>query len=150
MLQVGDKIPSFSLQDQNDTPFSIEDYKGKQSLVIYFYPMDDTPGCTKQACSFRDAFEEFTDLNVKVIGISSDSVKKHKAFEEKHQLPFTLLADINKKVRRKFGVKGSLLGLLPGRVTFVIDDKGIVQYVFDSQFQSEKHITNAIKILKNL
>ncbi len=147
-LEVGDTIPAFTLKDQYNKDISIDRYRGKQPIVIYFYPKDDTPGCTKEACTFRDAFEVFTDLGVKVIGISADDVASHKKFSEKYNLPFTLLADTKKKVRKLFGVPSNFLGLLPGRVTYVINKNGIITYIFNSQFNAEKHITEAIAILK--
>ena len=149
-LEIGDTIPAFTLKDQNGTTFDIETYRGKKPMVIYFYPKDDTPGCTKEACSFRDEFEVFTDLDVKVIGISSDDVASHKDFSEKYHLPFTLLADTEKKVRKRFGVPSSLLGLLPGRVTYVINKNGIIAHIFNSQFGAEKHITESLAILKEM
>jgi peroxiredoxin Q/BCP len=149
-LEVGDTIPAFILKDQNNTNFDVEKYRGKKPMVIYFYPKDDTPGCTKEACSFRDEFEVFSDLNVEVIGISSDDVASHKKFAEKYHLPFTLLADTKKKVRKLFGVPYSLLGLIPGRVTFVINKNGIIVHIFDSQFGAEKHITESLSILKEM
>lgn len=149
-IKTGSRIPSFILPDQNGQNINIEDLVGKSNLVIYFYPKDDTPGCTAEACSFRDQFADFEDIGAKVIGISSDSVKKHKAFAEKHNLPFTLLSDVNKKVRKAFGVPADMLGLLPGRVTYIIDKKGIVRHVFNSQFNTTKHVEEAIKVLKRL
>lgn len=148
IIEVGDKVPNFILQDQNGNSFNIEDELGKK-MVIYFYPKDDTPGCTKEACKFRDDFESFSDLGALVIGISGDSVASHKKFEEKYNLPYTLLADIENKVRSLFGVPKSML-FLPGRVTYVIDKKGIVRYIFNSQFGAEKHIINSLQKLKEL
>ncbi len=145
-IKVGDKIPFFSLKDQNNNTFSIEDYIGKKNIVLYFYPKDDTPGCTKEACKFRDEFEDFTDLDAMVIGISSDSVESHQQFIEKYQLPFTLLADTNKKVRKLFGVPKSM-GFIPGRVTYIINKKGIVRFVFNSLKDAEKHVEEAKRIL---
>ena len=147
-LEVGDKVPSFTLLDQEGKTVTISPENGK-AMVIYFYPKDDTPGCTKEACKFRDDYEDFKDLGVKVYGISGDSVESHKKFAEKYNLPFQLLADEKNKVRKKFGVPSSFL-ILPGRVTYVIDDKGVVQYIFNSQFSAEKHIENALNILKDL
>lgn len=149
-IKTGDKIPSFVLPDQNGQKVDIDNLIGKSNLVIYFYPKDDTPGCTAEACSFRDQFADFDDAGANVIGISSDSVKKHKQFAEKHNLPFTLLSDVNKKVRKAFGVPSDMLGLLPGRVTYIVDKKGVVKHVFNSQFNATKHVGEAIKILKQL
>lgn len=147
-IEVGDKVPSFELQDQNGNLFEVNSSIGKP-MVIYFYPKDDTPGCIKEACKFRDDYERFADLEVIVIGISADSVASHKKFEEKYSLPFVLLADVNNKVRKLFGVPKSML-FLPGRVTYVVDKKGVVQYMFNSQFNAEKHIENSLKVLKGL
>jgi len=146
-LTVGDKIPEFSLPDQNGEQFRISDHLGQQALVIYFYPKDDTPGCTKEACSFRDSYEEFTDRNVKVIGISADDVESHKNFAKKHNLPFTLLADTKNEVRKLFGVKSNMLGLIPGRVTYVVNEGGEIIYIFDSQLKATKHISEALTAL---
>jgi len=147
-LKIGDKVPSFTLNDQNGNAFTVNSSIGKP-LVIYFYPKDDTPGCTKEACKFRDEFEQFKDINALVIGISGDSVQSHKKFEEKYNLPFILLADVDNEVRKLFGVPKSML-FLPGRVTYVVDKNGIVQYIFNSQFDAEKHIENSLHKLKDL
>jgi len=147
-IEVGDKVPSFKLYDQNGKLFTVNNSMGKP-MVIYFYPKDDTPGCTKQACKFRDEFDQFKNINALVIGISGDSVESHKKFEEKYKLPFTLLADIDNEVRALFGVPKSLI-FLPGRVTYVVGKKGIVQYIFNSQFGAEKHIENSLKKLNGL
>ena len=147
-IEVGDSVPSFELKDQNGKLFSVSNSIGKP-MVIYFYPKDDTPGCIKEACKFRDDFEKFKDINALVIGISGDSVESHKEFEEKYNLPFTLLADVNNKVGKLFGVPKSMF-FLPGRVTYVVDKDGIVQYIFNSQFGAEKHIENSLKKLNEL
>lgn len=147
-LKVGDTVPSFTLKDQDNQEINIADYKGKNAMVIYFYPKDDTPGCTKEACRFRDEFEAFTDLEVKVIGISADDVGSHKKFADKYKLPFTLLADTENKVRKLFGVPRNMLGLIPGRVTYIVDKKGTIVHIFNSQFGAEKHITVALSKLK--
>ncbi|MCF6167878.1 MAG: peroxiredoxin [Lutibacter sp.] len=147
-IEVGDKVPSFTLNDENGNLFTVDNTMGKP-MVIYFYPKDDTPGCIKEACKFRDEFEQFKDVNALVIGISADNVASHKKFKEKYNLPFTLLADINNEVRQLFGVPKSMI-FLPGRVTYVIDKKGIVQYIFNSQFKAEKHIENALKKLREI
>lgn len=147
-IEVGDIIPSFKLHDQNGKLFVVNNSIGK-SMVIYFYPKDDTPGCIKEACKFRDDFEKFKDVNTIVIGISSDDVESHKKFEEKYNLPFTLLADVDNEVRKLFGVPKNMI-FLPGRVTYVVDKDGIVQYIFNSQFGAEKHIENSLKRLNGL
>lgn len=149
-IKKGDKCPNFKLQDQNGVEHSINSYIGEKNIVLYFYPKDDSPGCTKQACSFRDSYQDFLDIGAEVIGVSSDGMKAHKAFSENHNLPFTLLADTQKKVRQLFGVPSNLLGLIPGRVTYIIDKKGIVQGVFNSQLNFNAHVTEALKVLKSL
>lgn len=149
-VTVGSMIPSFSLPDQHGELFNIDSLLGKQKLVIYFYPKDDSPGCTREACSFRDQFEVFKDAGATIIGISAQSAESHKKFAEKHHLTFTLLSDKGNKVRKRFGVPTSFLGLLPGRVTYVTDSLGRVVYIFNSQVQAEKHVDEALRILKEL
>jgi peroxiredoxin Q/BCP len=148
--EIGSRIPSFVLPNQEGKDVNIDDFVGKQNLVIYFYPKDDTPGCTAEACSFRDQFVDFKEAGAEVIGISSDSVASHRQFAAKHNLPFTLLSDEDKRVRKLFGVPGDMLGLLPGRVTYIIDKKGVVQHIFKSQLNASKHVSEAIRILKEL
>ncbi len=146
-IKVGDKIPKFSAIDTNGNSFESDTIVGKKSLVIYFYPKDDTPGCTIQACSFRDQYEDFKALGAEVIGVSSDSVKSHQKFAKQYRLPFTLLSDSDKKLRKLFGVPNDLLGLIPGRVTYVADKNGIIQLVFNSM-SGKIHIEKALEILK--
>lgn len=147
-LQPGDSIPSFTLKDQHGNDFNSLDLVGNQPFVIYFYPKDETPGCTKEACSFRDRYEDFKDLGAEVIGISSDSRRSHRKFASKYQLPFLLLSDPEKKVSKLFGVKNYLFGLIPGRETYVFDKEGKVLRVFNS-IRAEKHIREALSALKN-
>ena len=146
-LEPGDKIPEFTLLDQDEKAFILSEHIGLKNMVIYFYPKDDTPGCTKEACAFRDEFELFTDLDAIVIGISGDSPKSHRNFIEKYQLPFTLLSDTADVVRKIFGVTGNFMGLIPGRVSFVIDKQGVVQFVFDSQSKAVQHVEEAQRVL---
>ena len=149
-LKTGDKIPPFSLTDQNGKNFNINNLLTKKSLVIYFYPKDETAGCTKQACAFRDHYQDFKDAGAEVIGISSDSEDSHGSFADHHKLPFILLSDKDGLLRKEFGVPGDLLGLIPGRVTYIVDKQGTVKYIFNSQIRIEKHITEALRILKAL
>ena len=146
-LKVGDKLPNFKAKDTNGNLFDSQDYIGKQPLVIYFYPKDETRVCTEQACSFRDRYEEFKELGAEVIGISSDTDKSHKRFASKHQLPFILLSDSDKKLRKLFGVPNDLFGLIPGRVTYVVNKNGIVEMVFNSM-SGKIHIEKALEILR--
>lgn len=146
-LKEGDKIPNFKAIDANGAEFDSQNYIGKSPLVIYFYPKDDTPGCTAQACSFRDNYQDFKGLGAEVIGISSDSTTSHVKFKEKFQLPFILLSDSDKKLRKLFGVPNDFLGLIPGRATYVADKNGTIQLIFDST-SAKMHITKALEILK--
>lgn len=149
-ISVGSKIPDFSSVNQDGEIFSISSVLGKKNLVIYFYPKDDSPGCTKEACSFRDQFEVFADADALIIGVSSQSVKSHKEFAEKYRLKYTLLSDEDEKLRKLFGVPTSLFGLLPGRVTYVVNKEGIIVYVFNSQIKAIQHVDEALKILKEM
>lgn len=148
-VKIGDTAPDFSLASQKDETVTLSKFRGKKNVVLYFYPKDETPGCTREACTFRDSYELFTDLGAEVIGVSADTVESHKAFADHHNLPFTLLSDMNNEVRKLYGAV-STLGLLPGRVTFIIDKKGVVRHVFSSQLQPEKHVKEAREILKKL
>lgn len=146
-LQAGSKAPGFSLPDQRGNRFNLDDYLGKVKLVVYFYPKDESFGCTKQACSFRDNYEVFKEAGAEVIGISPDDVSSHQAFAANHKLPFFLLSDKDQVVAGKYGV-GKTLGLLPGRVTFVIDKQGIIRMNFSSQLNFQKHVEEALEVLK--
>ncbi len=148
-IQVGDKLPRFEAYDDEGNIFDSSTVVGIKPVVFYFYPKDNTSGCTAQACSFRDQYQDFTDLGAEVIGISSDSTSSHKKFAKKYRLPFQLLSDQNKKIRNIFGVKTNLFGLVPGRVTYVLDENGIVKLIFDSMMPTN-HIPKALEIIKNI
>ena len=149
MLQVGDQAPDFSLKTTTGDTFRLSEQRGR-SIVLYFYPKDDTPGCTAEACSFRDQYEEFQDLGAEVVGVSSDDEASHQKFTQKHRLPFPLLADAGGKVRKLYEVPRALLGLLPGRVTFVIDPAGTIQYIFNSMSRATDHVAQAKEVLLTL
>lgn len=149
-IEVGSQLPLFTLLDQHGNIFDINSVLGKKNLVIYFYPKDYTPGCTAEACYFQDQFEVFKQYNTEVIGISGQSVESHKNFADKYRLLFTLLSDEGNKIRKKFGVPTNFLGLIPGRVTYIIDKKGKVVYVFNSQSQATKHVDEALLILQKM
>jgi thioredoxin-dependent peroxiredoxin len=148
-IQVGDKAPDFTLPTQSGEQVSLHDRIGDRVVVLYFFPKDGTPGCTAEACAFRDSHEVFTDAGAEVIGVSSDSVDAHAAFAGKHELPFTLLSDQGGQVRKQYGVP-SVLGLLPGRVTYVIDRQGTVRQVFNSMTRISHHIDDALTMVKKL
>jgi len=148
-LGVGDKVPDFLAKDSKGNDFHSLSVVGKKPVVFYFYPKDNTPGCTAQACSFRDQYEDFKDLGAEVVGISSDSIVSHEKFSQKYRLPFILLSDDDKKLRNLFGVKPSLFGLIPGRVTYVVDKKGIIRLVFDS-LVATNHIPRALETVQKM
>ena len=147
-LKVGDKCPGFSLNNQNGEEVSISSLFGNKNILIYFYPKDETYGCTQQACSFRDAYDEFLEYDCEVFGISSDGKKSHDVFANKHNLNFDILSDVNNEVRNMFGVPRSLFGLVSGRVTYLIDKKGNIVWIFNSQINAKKHIEEALNFLK--
>ena len=138
-IQAGDKAPDFTLPSQSGDQVRLQDRLGERVIVLYFYPKDNTPGCTAEACAFRDSHETFTDAGAEVIGVSSDSADRHAGFASKHRLPFTLLADQGGRVRKAYGVP-AVLGLLPGRVTYVIDRTGTVRHVFSSMTNIDGHV----------
>jgi peroxiredoxin Q/BCP len=146
-VRVGDEAPDFVLPDRTGKMVRLSEFRGRKAVVLYFYPKDDTPGCTKESCAFRDSYQDFQDTGAEVIGVSSDSAESHGRFAAKHRLPFTLLADQGAQVRKRYGVPATL-GLLPGRVTFVIDRAGIVRHVFNSQFQATQHVSEALEALR--
>jgi peroxiredoxin Q/BCP len=148
-LKPGDTAPDFTLPDQHGRPVSLGAFKGKRVVVLYFYPKDETRGCTAEACRFRDDFEEFRDAGANVIGVSSDPVRSHAAFAEHHRLPFTLLADEDGAVRRRYGVERQML-LVPGRTTFVIDRNGIIRHISSHLFGATEHVDEALRVVRTL
>ena len=146
-ITAGQQAPDFALPDAAGKTVRLSDFRGQKAVVLYFYPKDDTPGCTKEACAFRDQYEDFKEAGAEVIGVSSDAGEAHEKFASKYKLPFTLLSDRGGIVRKHYGVPATL-GLLPGRVTFVIDKQGVVQRTFNSQFQATKHVSEAIEALR--
>ncbi|MVO07657.1 redoxin domain-containing protein [Flavobacterium sp. TP390] len=147
-LKVGDKVPNFSAKDQHGANFIWDEHLGKP-IVLYFYPKDDTPGCTAQACSFRDEYEDFKELGAEVIGVSGDSEKAHTKFAQKYKLPFILLSDQDKSLRKLFGVPTNLLGLLPGRVTYIINAEGTLVYIYNNM-SAKNHVSIAKDKVKEI
>ncbi len=145
-IQIGDKLPHFTAVKQDGTVFDSNSIQNKP-VVIYFYPKDNTPGCTTQACSFRDAYQDFQDLGAEVIGVSGDSISSHQNFQQKHKLPFVLLSDSDRKLRKLFGVPTALFGLIPGRVTYVFNVSGKAIYIFDNM-SAKNHIIKALDSIK--
>lgn len=148
-VQVGEHAPTFTLHAQDGATVNLEDLLGKRWIVLYFYPKDDTPGCTTEACSFRDQYEVFKEAGAEVIGVSSDSADSHQRFATKYHLPFLLLSDEKGAVRKLYGVP-TTMGILPGRVTYVIDKEGIVRHIFNDMFNSPKHITEALRVIQSV
>jgi peroxiredoxin Q/BCP len=148
-LKIGDRAPDFSLPSQDGKMVSLADYRGKNTVVLFFYPKDESPICTKEACSFRDAYEDFVKAGAAVIGVSSDSAESHERFAEHHRLPFILLADADGSLRKAFGVPKTM-GILPGRVTYVIDKEGVVRLIFNSQLSAADHVAEALKMVEQL
>jgi peroxiredoxin Q/BCP len=152
LLSVGDKAPAFKTTDQDGKPVALSDYKGKK-IVLYFYPKDDTPGCTKEACNFRDAWPKLRRKKVEVLGVSVDDAKSHRKFADKFSLPFTLLADTDKKIVNDYGVWGekSLYGrkfMGTNRVTYLIDEKGKVAAVWP-KVKVDDHVDEVIEAIDN-
>lgn len=149
-IQIGDLCPIFNLPNSENKQITISDYLGKKILVIFFYPKDNTPGCTKEVCAFRDAYEDFLELGCEVFGISSDQISAHMEFEKKYQLPYPLLSDSQKIVRRQFGVPANLFGLIPGRVTYIIGLDKRVAGIYNSQMNPIDHIEKSLESVRQL
>ena len=144
---MGDPAPDFTLLDQSGIPVHLAERLGKGPIVVYFYPKDNSTGCTAEACAFRDSYRDFRDAGAEVIGISSDSVESHRRFVEERHLPFLLLCDEHSRVRRLYKVPNTL-GFIPGRVTFVLDQQGIIRHVFSSQVNATQHVKEALTIIQ--
>jgi thioredoxin-dependent peroxiredoxin len=148
-VKVHDKAPDFTLQTHDGGEFTLSKAIGERAVVLFFYPKDDSPGCTVEACSFRDNYDAFTAAGALVVGVSSDSVASHAKFAGKHRLPMTLLSDERGEVRSLYGIKATL-GLIPGRATFIIDRSGVVRHIFSSQLRVSRHVHEALSILKGI
>ena len=147
-LAVGDRAPLIALRDQNGTERRSDQLDGK-ALVLFFYPKDDTPGCTMEACAFRDNYAELQSLGAEVWGVSGDDASSHQRFATRHQLPYPLLVDQANGLRKAFGVP-SVLGLLPGRVTYVIDGGGVIRHIFNNLLDGPAHLREAKAALQTL
>jgi peroxiredoxin Q/BCP len=148
-MEKGDSLPEFSAKNQNGELIHSSSFLG-EAFVLYFYPKNETKGCIKEACTFRDEYEDFKELGAEVIGVSADSVRSHQKFATHRNLPFILLSDADKKIRKLFGIKNDFFGLIPGRETFVFDSEGYCVMKFRSQTQWEDHISKAKEKLKEL
>ena len=148
-IQVGDAAPDFTSEAHTGQRVSLAEFQGRKVVVLYFYPKDESAVCTKEACNFRDAYENFVQAGAVVIGVSSDSLESHQAFAGGHRLPFVLLADTDGSLRKAYGVR-STLGIVPGRVTYVIDKQGVVRHIFSSQFSAARHVAEALSMVRQL
>lgn len=148
-LKVGDAAPDFTLPSQTGEPVNLKDFIGRKEIVLYFYPKDDSSGCTAEACAFRDSYGVFKERGAEVVGVSSDSIDSHRGFASRNNLPFILLSDVDGKVRKLYGTS-STFGLIPGRVTYIIDRRGIVRHIFSSQLNPKKHVEEALETLKKV
>ena len=145
----GQAAPDFTAPRTGGGEFRLSEFRGKSAVVLYFYPKDETPGCTAEACAFRDSYEIFVDAGAEVVGVSGDSVDSHERFAEHHELPFILISDKGGALRRQYGVKATL-GVWPGRVTFVIDKEGVVRHVFASQMDAVRHVAESLETIRSL
>lgn len=146
-VAVGDRAPDFTLPDQTGKSVRLSDLLSEQAVVLYFYPKDETQGCTAEACSFRDSYEVFKEAGAEVVGVSSDSVESHESFAAHHRLPFILLSDEGGELRKLYGVP-TTMGMFPGRVTYIIDRDGIVRHIFSSQLQFNRHVIEALDTIQ--
>ena len=145
-VQVGNKAPIFTLRDQVNKPVQFQSLLGKGAVVLFFYPKDFSAGCTAEACAFRDNYEAFIDAGATVVGVSVDSVESHQGFAQRHHLPYILLSDPRGDAAKLYGVS-NVLGILRGRVTYIVDRRGVVQHIFSSQLNMDKHVTEALRIV---
>jgi len=155
VLEPGQALSDYSdyyrvLKSSDGGSTALSKFQGKSPVVLYFYPKAGTPGCTKQACAFRDSYAVFQDAGAEVFGISSDPPEVNANFAKEQRLPFPLLTDQGDFLRKSFGIKADLFGVLPGRQTFVIDQDGVCQLSFNNQFKPEEHIDQALKVIKQL
>jgi len=148
-IGVGSTAPDFTKTTQNGDSISLSQFRGEKTVVLYFYPKDETAGCTAEACTFRDNYEDFVEAGAVVIGVSQDSDRSHKSFASHHRLPFLLVSDRGQALQKAYGVPKSM-GLLPGRVTYVIDREGTVRHVFNSLINAKKHVREALAVVKRL
>ena len=144
-LCIGDSAPDFTLPNQDSVDTSLSSFKGSR-VVIYFYPKDDTPGCTAENCGFRDKYDLFKLFGAEVWGVSGDDEASHRSFADKNKLPFPLLCDTDNSLRRAFGVP-KVLGLLDGRVTYIVDAKGVIRHIFNDLLNGPAHVNEALRVL---
>jgi thioredoxin-dependent peroxiredoxin len=149
-LSIGEQAPDFDKTTHDGERVNLASLRGEKAVVLYFYPKDETPGCTAEACSFRDSYEDFVEAGAVVIGVSADSDKSHEQFAAHHRLPFKLISDKDGDLRRRYKIPTKMLGIIPGRVSYVIDKQGKIAHVFNSMLQAKRHVSEALAIVKQL
>lgn len=147
-LPTGAQAPNFTLMDHQGQPFTLSEALEHGPVVLYFYPKDNTYGCIREACFFRDAYEDFIDVGAQVVGVSADSIASHQQFREQHSLPFTLLSDPDRLVHTLYGVDRSMFGLLASRITYVISKNGRILGLIDSVMDFQGHVTKGLSLLR--
>jgi peroxiredoxin Q/BCP len=148
-IKVGDPAPPLAAEAHDGRRVSLSEFRGQRAVVLFFYPRDGTSVCTAEACAFRDAHEDFAKAGAVVIGVSGDSLERHRSFASERELPYLLLSDQDGSIRKAFGVPKTF-GIFPGRVTYVIDKQGVVRHIFNSQFTGERHTTEALAMVRQL
>ena len=150
MLKEGTQAPEFEAEMGDGTPFRLADYRGKKHVVLYFYPKDFTPGCTREACSFRDNYDEVEKYDAIIVGVSNDSGESHERFKEQHSLPFPLVPDPDKKLTSLYGIGSAFLGFAQARVTYVIDKEGTIRHAIRHDLDIGAHLTDVLRALESL
>ena len=148
-VRVGDPAPDFTWTAPTGEQIGLSDFRHQKVVVLFFYPKDGSAICTKEACAFRDAYDQFAEAGAVVIGVSGDSAESHSAFAARHNLPFYLVSDTDDSLRKMFGVPKTL-GLLPGRVTYVIDQEGVMRLIFNAPMTADRHVSEALRVVVEL
>jgi len=148
MVKIGDPAPDFEATDIDGNSVSLKSFIGR-NIVLFFYPRDMSPGCTREACTFRDYMDEFKSLDTIVIGISRDPPERHREFRDRYNLPFILISDVDGHIHRLYGV-GKFLGILPMRITFIIDRRGVIRNIVKSQFMPRRHVYESLNFLREI
>ena len=149
MLRKGPPAPDFEAVLDNGDTFRLSDYRGRKNVVLYFYPKDFTPGCTREACTFRDNYAEMEQYDAVIAGVSTDSAESHRSFREKHELPFPLIPDTEKRVVKLYKAQG-FLGFITARVTYVIDKEGVIRAAFQHDFAIARHLPQVLDTLREI
>lgn len=147
-MQLGDQLPPFSLNDADGKVRSNEEFLQGKHLVLFFYPKNNTSGCTAEVCAFRDVYQDFLDAGCDVVGVSGDTVASHALFADKHRLPYPILSDSKGTLRKAMQVPKKLFGLIPGRVTYIFNPEGKLIHITNDMMDAEKHIVEALEVIK--